>query len=155
MGRMGDWVAQNWFNVLSAIGIIASLLFTADSLRSATKSQRIANLLTITENHREIWRVFSERPELSRVLNPSADLAKHPVTRQEEIFVISVLLHLSSVYHAMKDELLIKLEGLRRDVGILFSLPIPKAIWEKMKQLQNDDFVKFVEKCQGQNREYI
>jgi hypothetical protein len=144
---MGEWVVQNWFNVLSAIGIIASLLFTADSLRSATKSQRIANLLTVTENHREIWKLFSERPELRRVLNPSADLAKQPVTREEEIFVIFVLLHLSSVYNTMKDELLIKLEGLRRDVEVFFSLPIPNAVWQKMKVLQNDDFVEFVERC--------
>src|SRR5579863_4622861 len=104
---MGEWVAQNWFTVLSAVGVIASLLFTAAALRDETKTRRISNLLTITQSHREIWQFFSEHPELSRVPNPSADLINYPVTRHEEIFAILVLLHLSSVYNAMNDELLI------------------------------------------------
>jgi hypothetical protein len=144
---MGEWIARNWFTVLSAIGIIGSLLFTAASFRSNTKTQRIANLLTITEGHREIWVFFSNHPELNRVLNPSVNLEKYPVGRNEELFVIFVLLHLSSVFNAMKDDLLIKLEGLRRDVTSFITLPIPSAIWEKIRPLQNDDFVAFVEQC--------
>lgn len=34
-------------------------------------------------------------------------------------------------------------EGLRQDIGEFFSLPIPRAIWEKIKSLQNEDFVRF------------
>ena len=33
----------------------------------------------------------------------------------------------------MKDQLVVKLEGLRRDVSQFLSLPIPKVIWEKTK----------------------
>jgi hypothetical protein len=29
------------------------------------------------------------------------------------------------------------------------SLPIPRAIWEKVKVVQNDDFVAFVESCRN------
>jgi hypothetical protein len=36
---------------------------------------------------------------------------------------------------------------LRRDVAQFFSLPIPRAVWEKTKVTQNDDFVAFVESC--------
>ncbi len=144
---MVAWITRNWFDILSAVGIIGSLLFTAVSLRSETKTRRIANLLTITVNHRELWKDFSNRPGLSRVLEAAPALKKRGVTREEEIFVNMVILHLSSVYHATKDELVIKLEGLRRDVWWFFSLPIPQAIWEKTKILQNDKFVEFVEKC--------
>lgn len=49
----------------------------------------------------------------------------------------------------MNDELVIKLEGLRRDVAQFLSLPIPKAIWEKTKVLQNDALVKFIEECRN------
>jgi hypothetical protein len=142
-----EWISQNWFNLLSAVGIIGGLWFTAVSLRSGTKTQRIANLLTITTNHREIWKEFIHNPELFRVLDPAANLAKEPVTRAEELFVNMVVLHISSVYYAMKDELLIKLEGLRRDIAQFLALPIARAIWEKIKILQNDDFVEFVEDC--------
>jgi hypothetical protein len=49
----------------------------------------------------------------------------------------------------MKDELVIKLEGLRRDVAQFLSLPIPKAVWEKMKALQNDSVVRFIEESRN------
>jgi len=41
--------------------------------------------------------------------------------------------------------LLIKLEGSRRDMGLFFSLPVPKAVWNKTKLLQNQDFAAFIE----------
>jgi hypothetical protein len=86
---------------------------------------------------------------LARVLDVSADVIKQPITRVEEIFVSMIVLHISSVYYAMNDELVIKLEGLRRDVAQFLSLPIPKAIWEKTKVLQNDALVKFIEECRN------
>ena len=55
MGRMEAWILQNWFNVLSAIGIVASLMFTAVSVRAGTETQRISNLLLLTQNHRKLW----------------------------------------------------------------------------------------------------
>lgn len=140
-----SWISQNWFDLFSAVGIIGGLWFTAVSLRSETKTRRIANLLTITTNHRELWKEFLNNPELSRVLDHSANVAKHPVTQSEEFFVSMIINHVNSVYYAMNDELLMKLEGLRRDIRHVFSLPIPKVVWTKVKPLQNLDFVAFIE----------
>jgi hypothetical protein len=67
------------------------------------------------------------------------------VTPAEEFFVSLVISHTSSVYEAIKDELLTKQEDLRRDVGLFFSLPVPKAVWQKTKLLQNQDFAAFIE----------
>ena len=145
------WLADNWIVMLNAIGVVGGLFFTATSVRSETKTRRIANLLTITANHRDIWSELYDRPGLARVLDPDVNVAKKPVRRIEEIFVIFVILHVYSVYQAMKDGLFVKLEGLSKDIGWLFSLPIPKAIWEKMKALQNEDFVRFVEDCRHRN----
>ncbi len=47
----------------------------------------------------------------------------------------------------MKDGMFIALEGMRADIKEFFSLPIPKAVWEKSKRLQNQGFVRFVEAC--------
>jgi hypothetical protein len=143
--EIGGWVSQNWFNLFSAIGIIAGLWFTAFSLRSETKTRRIANLLTITANHREIWKEFLNNQKLERVRDPAADTAKQPVTDAERVFVNLVIQHINSVYCAMNDQLVIKVEGLRRDIAQFFSLPIPKSVWEKTKLFQNDDFAKFIE----------
>jgi hypothetical protein len=141
----GEWISQNWFNLFSSAGIIGGLWFTAVSLRSETKTRRIANLLTITANYREVWKEFFHSPELARVIDPSADVAKQPVTSAEEFFVHIIISHISSVYEALKGELLTQQEGLRRDVKSFFSLPVPKAVWTKTKLLQNQDFAAFIE----------
>ncbi len=141
------WILENWFTVLSAVGVIGGLFFTAFSLRSETKTRKISNLIAMTANHREVWKELFHRPELARVVDSSADVTKQMITSDEEAFVNMVVIHTSSVYEALKDELLIKQEGLRRDVGLFFSLPIPRAIWERIKVVQNEDFVAFVETC--------
>lgn len=143
------WIAENGLALLNAAGVVGGLLFTGISLHSETKTRRIANLLTLTENHRALWSEYFRNAQVTRVLNPTADVSKDPVTRNEEIFVGLVIQHLSGVFHALRDELLVKPEGLRRDVWWFFSLPIPQSVWERVKILQNDAFMDFVEKCRN------
>jgi hypothetical protein len=142
---VGEWISQNWFNLFTSVGIIGSLWIATVSLRSETKTRRIANLLTITANHREAWKEFVGSPELVRVIDPAADVAKHPVTPAERYFVSMIISHTGSVYEALKDELVTEQEGLRRDVKAFFSLPVPHAVWIKTKLLQNQDFAAFIE----------
>lgn len=148
MGSL-HWLTDNWFSLLNAVGIIGGLLFTGYSLRSETKTRRIANMIALTQGHRDIWKNLVNLPQLGRVLEPDAEISSQPVTHGEEIFVILVIQHLSVVFHAMRDELTIKPEGLRRDVRWFFSLPIPDAVWEKFKVLQNDQFAAYVEECRN------
>lgn len=154
MDDMGQWFVENWFTILNSVGIVGGLVFTAISLRSETKTRKIANLLTMTANHREVWKDFSHRSELARVVDPSIDITKLSITAQEQEFVNMVILHVSSVYEALNDGLMIKQEGLQRDVKSFFSLPIPQAVWEKMKIFQNEDFVVFVEKCRRGGQDF-
>jgi hypothetical protein len=144
---MGNWLSGNWFTLLSSIGIVGSLLFTAISLQSESKTRRIANLLVLTENHRELWSQILNHTALARILNASADLVKRPVTVRERLFMNMLIQHLGSAYEAIKTGLAIKPEGLSQDVRWFFGLPIAKTIWEEVKHLQNDDFVAFVERC--------
>jgi hypothetical protein len=137
------------FDLLEAVGIIASLTFTAVSFRRDDRSRRVGNLLTLTQSHREVWKEQLHDPKLKRILDPKANLAREPVTRDEEIFVTLVIQHLNIVFHALRDELTINPEGLRRDVWQFFSLPIPQAVWSHLKVLQNDEFVAFVEACRN------
>jgi len=141
--ELWGWLANNSFNLLSAVGVIGSLWFTAVSLRSATRTQRIANLLAITANHRDVWSVFLNHPELVRVRDASADTTKQPITHAERVFVNMVIQHINSVYCAMTEQLVVKVEGLRRDIAQFFSLPIPREVWESAKVLQNDPKVKY------------
>ena len=146
---MGKWFLENWLTILNAVGIIGGLFFTAYSLRHETKTRRTGNLLTLIQNHRELWAELFRYPALARVLDANVDLIKRPITSDETIFVNMAIQHLNGAYQAMKNGLVIKQDGLRRDVWAFFSLPIPKAIWDKTKVMQNDDFAEFVEQCQN------
>ncbi len=143
------WLADNWFIYLNALGVVGGLFFTGYSLHSETKTRKIANLLTLTQSHRDIWKEVIHEPKLNRVLATRVNMERDPVTREEEIFVTLVIQHLSVVFHAMRDELTIPPEGLRRDVWQFFSLPIPQRVWNRVKVMQDDDFVVFVEACRN------
>jgi hypothetical protein len=148
----GEWISHNWFEFVSTGIGLGGLWAAAFSIHKdakarieETKARRISNLLAITANHRELWKECFQNPELARVIDPAADVEKRPVTSSEEFFMSMMISHTSSTYEALKDELLTKQDGFRRDVGLSFSLPVPKAVWQKTRFLQNQDFAAFVE----------
>lgn len=145
-----DWVFHNWFLFLQSVGIIGGLLFTAISLRIDAKVRRVGNLILITQQHRDMWTTLYTLPELARVMNANADLKSAPVTIEEELFISLLILHLNSAFQAMKHGMFMKPEGLRKDIQSFFSLPIPKAVWDKTRVLQDDAFVRFVEGHRGE-----
>jgi hypothetical protein len=139
------WLENNFAGLLNATGIVGSLLFTAISFRGDKRERELSNLISLTEAHRDIWSRFHDEPKLARVLNPEADAISAPATEKEEIFVTSLVLHLYCVHRAIKLGMYPNLEGLRRDIRELYSLPIPNQVWERIKPLQDRDFVAFVE----------
>lgn len=143
------WIANNWPALLNAGGVIAGLVFTALSFRAEARARRVSNLIEITKGHRDIWTELYRRPDLKRVLDGGVDLGRVPMTREEELFVTLLVHHLNNSYQAMKNGVFIKPDGLRRDIFRFFSLPIPQTVWEKLKPMQNDDFVAFVESCRN------
>jgi hypothetical protein len=93
-----EWISQNWFESLTVTCGICGLWFSAFAIHQNTKAQKeetkarkTSNLLAIIANHREIWKEIFYRPELSRVLDDSADVAKQPVTPAERFFVNMVI----------------------------------------------------------------
>ena len=94
-------------------------------------------------------RYRSNDKQLARVLDPLADAIKRPITEAERAFTVMLILHINSMYFASKDELVIQLEGWRRDIAEFLALPIPSEVWNKIKVLQNEDFVAFVDSCRN------
>lgn len=147
MAGMGiaEWLAQNWFNALSSIGIMGSFWVGILALRSAARAAQVSNLLAVTASYREIWKDYHARPGLARVLDAAADVPSRPVTPEEDLFVRQVIFQLATFFYASRGGLLIDQAGARRDVRDFFSLPVPRAVWEKSKPLQNRDFAAFVD----------
>src|SRR5882672_8078885 len=140
-----DWLKENWFTLLQAIGIIGALIFTGISLQVDARVRRVQNLLSFTKHHREIWTGIYEHPDLLRLLLTDETAVFGPPTVNEELFVTFVILHLNTVYQEMKRRMFVAPEGIVRDIRSFFSRPIPLAVWRKAKALQDQDFVRFVE----------
>jgi len=142
-----SWFPHNFADLLGYLGIIAGLVFNGVSIRSETKERRISNMLTIVQNHREIWSDFYKLSALWRVLDEAADVSAIPVTKAEEAFVTTIIQHIYAVYQSLKAGLTIRPERMCCDICNLISMPVVKTIWKKVKRLQDTDFVNFVESC--------
>jgi hypothetical protein len=140
-----EWIGQNWLALIQTGALAGGLLFTGIAVLLDARARRVGNLIQLTQQHRELWERLFIQPELARVLNPTPDLTRFPVTAEEEMFVIFLILHLSNTYYAIRSGFLQKIRGLRKDIERFFSLPIPRAVWEKVKELQDETFVQFVE----------
>ena len=141
-----EWIGHNWLALIQTGTLAGGLLFTGIAVLLDARARRVGNLVQLTQQHRNLWERLYIQPELARILDPAADPARSPVTAEEEMFVIFLVLHLSNTYYAMRAGLFQKLHGLRKDVERFFSLPIPRAVWEKVKDLQDESFVRFVER---------
>jgi len=140
-------MSHNWFALIQSGTLSAGLLLIGVALLFEARARRIANLIQLTQQHRDLWERMYSQPELARIFDPNADPGETAVTPQEETFVIFIILHLSSTYYAMRSGFFQKIHGLRKDIAHIFSLPIPRAVWEKVKSLQDTPFVTFVEQC--------
>lgn len=141
------WLGEHWFDLLQTVGIVGSLLLAAYTAWKDDRARRIGNSIAINGQHRTIWKDIYEHPQLARVLEKDADVVETPISIGEEMFVTSIVAHLSTVFRAMKHGEFVKLEGLQNDVRGFFTLPIPKAVWEKLKPFQDAKFVAFVGSC--------
>jgi hypothetical protein len=149
MAGIGNWLAQHGFEVLSAVGIIAGLGFTAASFRADTRSRRLTNLVSLTQQHRDIWEEVQSNPSLARVIDPNADVYTKTVTNQEAVFVGHLLLHLHSWYRLMREGEVRSLKGLSQDIKAFFALPIPAKVWHDRLTFFDPDFVNYVEEAVG------
>jgi len=139
------WFREHWFDLLQTVGITGSLLLAAYTTWKDAQARRIGNSIAINGQYRMIWKDIYEHPVLARVLEKDADVVETPVSTGEELFVTTIIAHLSTVFRAMKHGEFVKLEGLQNDVREFFALPIPKAVWEKLKPFQDANFAKFIE----------
>jgi hypothetical protein len=139
------WIGNHAFDLLSAVGIISSLAFTAVSFREDTRSRRLNNLVRLTEQHRDIWEESQNNPKLARIRDAKADLYTKPVTAEETQFVMLLMFHLHCWYRAIQEGEVSVLEGLELDIQNFFNRPIPKYVWSERNAFFDSDFRQFVD----------
>lgn len=137
------------FTVIQSVGIIGTLLFGAVAIQRDARERKIANLLTMTEHHRDLWGNLSQRHDLERILRTEVDVLAGSPTVAESEFLNLAIVHFQTGWSIAKAGGEITETELAADVRGFFSLPLPRAVWEKTKQFRNQRFVRFVEKALG------
>jgi hypothetical protein len=147
MADYSSWFDGNWFNVVQTVGIVGSLWMTAAAANREAKAREIENLLTIAEQHREVWGELLKSQESERILQSGADALAKPLTPKEEENVNLVAIHFLKSWRIAKMGGLVTLKELATDARHFFSLPLPRAVWEKTKAFRNQRFVRFVDRA--------
>lgn len=145
MDAVALWVLGHGQDSLQVVGIVAGLVFTALGLRTDTRSRRIQTLITLTQQHRDIWEEVTRRPELRRVTDVDADLIARPVTAEEVRFVGFVILHIHCWFRAQQAGEVARIETFERDLRALFALPVAAAVWEQRRPFLDRDFARFID----------
>src|SRR5438552_2913476 len=123
MAFLLKWLAENWFPLFQAFGIIGGLLFTSASLRRDTEARRTSDLLALSARHHELWSELHRRTDLQRVLSSEVDLIATPITRAEEEFLKLVFVHFYTGWLLANRGALVSIEALRADARSFFALP--------------------------------
>jgi hypothetical protein len=134
-----------WFELLQSVSIVFSLLAAAHTMRQEGKERRIENVLALTAAHREIWSQIVENPKLGRILDPAADVQKTPPTVQERLLVQMVVLHVRAAFKASRLRLNFNDEDVAKDLRDFFSLPVPNAVWQRVKIYQSVELQRFID----------
>jgi hypothetical protein len=98
--RLSNWIGYNWFELVQTAVFVGALLLIALAFLLEARARRVGNLIQLTQAHRDLWERMYSQPELSRILDPSADLTKAAVKPEEEVFVIFLILQPGRTYGA-------------------------------------------------------
>ncbi len=139
-----SWFQGNWSNSIGAAGIIGSLWVSTITIREDCKWRQITNLLALDERHRLLLSEVKQRPELKRILSQNVDFLAEPLTPEEDLSMWQIVQQYETGWRVEKLLNRGELKMLSLDVAAFFSLPLPRAVWEKTKQYRNPKFVKFV-----------
>lgn len=144
---MGQWWAENWFDVLQTVAISTGLFATVYNLRADRRERMVETQFALTAGHREIWSRLADKPALARVLKTRVDLQSKPITLEEDLLVRFVILHLRAAFKARRAGMDFGDDQVELDVRLLFTLPIPREIWHRYRQFQDAEFIAFVDEC--------
>ncbi|MBL9171419.1 MAG: hypothetical protein JNN07_27045 [Verrucomicrobiales bacterium] len=139
------WLEGNWFSLVQSLGIIASILLTAATMRRDRTSRRIGDYLALTTEHRELWGDLHRRADLARVVSAEVDLLAQPLSTAEEEFLLLVIVHFHTGWLLAKQGSLVDLEVLAQDARAFFRLPMPKLVWCRTRSVRDPAFVHFID----------
>jgi hypothetical protein len=88
----------------------------------------------------------AQRADLKRVFLKNLDLLQPPTVAEEE-YLNMVIVHYVTGWQMAKVKSVLTPDALAADARAFFSLPLPRAVWEKTKDFRDKRFVRFVERA--------
>lgn len=140
-----------WVQTVGVIGGLIGVFFLAYQIHLSVEVQKLANLQMLTTAHREAWSILLEHKELDRILDANADLVKKPISEKEKLVTNFFILHLNTSFQLMKAKMVRNIGELEGDVRDFFSYPIPRAVWNELKNYHDKELVKFIEAALSSN----
>jgi len=141
---LDDFLTKNWFDLLQSGFIVAGFILSYLTIRSENRSKKVDRLIQLNQSHREIWNKTYSNPELLRIRKADVNLEKEPITEAERRMATEVIMHIFAVYEAINTGQLDKGE-MEKDIYDYLSLPIPNAVWQKVKTYHNKRFVGYID----------
>lgn len=129
------------------MGIIGGFYLAAASYKRDTRSRDKSDLLSLLEQHRELWNSLHRQPELNRILLHDVDFLEKPITTAESEFLNLVFVHYHTGWLLAKQGLGNSLKTLSKDAKDFLSLPLPRCAWNYTKETRDPAFVTFVERA--------
>jgi len=129
---------------MADIEVIGTLLLGIAAVYRDALCRESSNLLTLKEQHKELWKGVSSRPELKRLFQMDIDALTVEPKPEEEEFLNLVFVHFQTGWSLAKFGLLISRTEISDDLRDFFRFPLRRAIWEKTKRGRNQEFVRFV-----------
>jgi hypothetical protein len=140
--------------LIQTVGVVGGLVgvfFLAYQIRLSVEVQKLANLQMLTTAHREVWTLLLEHDDLHRIFDVKADIAGKPISEKERLAVNFLIQHLNTSYHLDQAKMIRNMGDLQSDVKEFFSFPIPRAVWNELKDYLDKDLVKFVDTTLADN----
>lgn len=142
---LSDFLQQHWVDLVQFLFIIGGWAISIIFFHSERRSRKLNTLLTLRKNRNHLWEPIFTHPELKRIRHKEVDLIAKPITARERQLVQQSITHLHSVFEAIQAGHLPSPPELERDIQQFFALPIPKAVWEEVREFQDEGLKKYIE----------
>ncbi len=134
-----------FFQVAQLSLIAFGLAFTAVQLRRTARAARVANLLTLTKNHRELWTMLLSDENLRSIILSGREVESiKDLTFEEQQMINFFLLHMATAFELHRFGLITRNGASATDIAALMNLPMFSAMWEEYQQYHTKSFRRYV-----------
>jgi len=148
MRHLGHWLhgqTLSLYQVLQLTLVTVGLGFTVVQLWRAARAARVNNLLQLTKNHRELWTMLLENPDLRAVLHSTRTVnAISDLTADERLVINFFLLHMAAAYELERARLITRNTATATDIAEMLSLPAFHFSWQQYMRYHPPRFRRYV-----------